>query len=263
VSSANTRAGSTCTYSVLIDNTSVSVAGRIPTAGVPSFRNTLGAGDRNTLAFAFFLASLDRDPDIMNKVVVIDDPISSMDEHRVLTTIQEVRRLAHRVEQVIVLSHRKPFLCSLWEGGDQNQRTALQVARDTTGSTIRDWDVNQDCTTEHDKRHLLLRDYLRSSTGNTREIAHSIRPSLEAFLRVACPEHFPPGKMLGVFRTECEQRVGTAQEILDATYTQELRDLIEYANRFHHDTNAAWESEVINDSELQGYVRRTLTFATR
>lgn len=263
VSSANTRGGSTCTYNVVINNTSVSVAGGTPSPGSPSFSNTLGAGDRNTLALAFFLASLDNEPGLADRIVVIDDPISSMDEHRALTTVQEIRRLAHRVSQVIVLSHSKPFLCSLWEGMDQTQRAAIQVVRDAAGSTIRDWDVNEDCVTEHDRRHLLLRNYLRSNTGNTREVARAIRPSLEAFMRVACPEYFPPGKMLGAFRSLCEQRVGSSQEILDAATTQELRDLVEYANRFHHDTNPAWESVVINDGELQGFVRRTLEFTKR
>jgi wobble nucleotide-excising tRNase len=263
VCSANTRGGSTCTYNVVINNTAVSIAGGTPVPGSPSFRNTLSAGDRNTLAFAFFLASLDQDTGLAAKVVVIDDPISSMDEHRALTTVQVIRRLAQRANQVIVLSHSKPFLCNIWEGADQAQRAALQVTRDTVGSTISEWDVNQDCISEHDRRHTLLREYMRSNSGNTREIAHAIRPSLEAFMRVACPEHFPPGTMLGVFRGLCEQRTGTAQEILDAATTQELRDLIEYANRFHHDTNPAWETVVINDSELQGFVYRTLEFAKR
>ncbi len=263
VVSANTRAGSTCTYNVVINNTPVPVAGGAQVIGAPSFRNTLSSGDRNTLAFAFFLASLDQDPDLANKIVVIDDPISSMDEHRALTTVQEFRRLAQRVSQVIVLSHSKPFLCSLWEGMDQTQRAAFQVARDTVGSTIRVWDVNQDCITEHDRRHACLREYLTNNTGNVREVACAIRPTIEAFLRVACPEHFPPGTMLGVFRSLCEQRIGTPQEILSTATTQELRDLVEYANRFHHDTNPAWETAAINDGELQGFVRRTLEFAKR
>jgi len=263
VCSANTRGGPTCTYNVVINNTSISVGGGTPGPGTPSFRNTLSAGDRNTLALAFFLASLDQDPGLADKVVVIDDPISSMDEHRALTTVQEIRRLAQRASQVIVLSHSKPFLCSIWEGANQTLRAALQVTRDTVGSTINEWDVNQDCVTEHDRRHTLLREYMHNNTGNTREVAHAIRPSLEAFMRVACPEHFPPGTMLGIFRGLCEQRIGTAQEILDAATTQELRDLIEYANRFHHDTNPAWETVVINDGELRGFVRRTLAFAKR
>ena len=92
-------------------------------------------------------------------------------------------------------------------------------------------------------------------------VAKAIRPLLEAFLRVACPEYFPPERLLGPFRDLCSQRVGTPQQILDAQATQELRDLIEYANRFHHETNAAWETEQINDGELQGFVQRALEFA--
>jgi wobble nucleotide-excising tRNase len=263
VCSANTRGGSTCTYNVVINNTSVPVGGGTPVQGSPSFRNTLSAGDRSTLALAFFLASLDQDPGLADKVVVIDDPVSSMDEHRALTTIQEIRRLAQRVSQVIILSHSKPFLCSLWEGTAQSQRASIQIVRDATGSTICGWDVNQDCITEHDRRHALLRNYIGSNIGNIREVARAIRPTLEAFMRVACPEHFPPGMMLGTFRGLCEQRVGSPQEILDSGVTQELRYLVEYANKFHHDTNPAWETAGINDGELQGFVRRTLAFAKR
>ncbi len=52
VCSANTRGGSTCTYDVVINNTSVPVAGGTPVQGSPSFCNTLSAGDRSTLALA-------------------------------------------------------------------------------------------------------------------------------------------------------------------------------------------------------------------
>jgi len=259
VTYAQTRGGPTCTYNVVINNTAVAVGAAGP--GEPSFRNTLSSGDRNALALAFFFASLDQDPALGNKIVAIDDPISSLDDHRSLTTVQEIRRLVDRAGQVVVLSHAKPFLCRIWEGTDHTVRAALEVARDGTGSTMRSWNVDQDCVTEHDRRHAILRDYLAGGTPNNREVARAIRPLLEAFLRVACPEYFPPGTLLGPFRNLCSQRVGTPQQILDAQDTAELGDLIEYANRFHHDTNAAWETEQINDGELQGFVRRALSFA--
>ncbi|MBR7513273.1 AAA family ATPase, partial [Mycobacterium tuberculosis] len=86
------------------------------------------AGDRNALALAFFFASLDQDPQLAQKVVVIDDPMTSLDEHRSLTTVQEIRRLVGRVAQVIVLSHSKPFLCGLWEGANPADRSAIRVS---------------------------------------------------------------------------------------------------------------------------------------
>ncbi|HVY29665.1 MAG TPA: AAA family ATPase [Polyangiaceae bacterium] len=263
VTAANTRTGPTCTYSVLINNQPVPVAGGDQPAGRPSFRNTLSAGDRNTLALAFFFASLDADLGLASKIVVIDDPVSSLDEHRSLTTVQELRRLAQRVGQVIVLSHSKPFLCTIWNGADRIGRAALRVPRDGSGSTIADWNVDQDSVTEHDRRHALLREYHQNGGTNSREVAESIRPVLEAFLRVARPDHFPPGGMLGQFRDRCRRQLGTPQQILPQALVDELHDLTEYANRFHHDTNAAYATELINDGELTGYVQRTLVFATR
>jgi wobble nucleotide-excising tRNase len=263
VTSTATRGGPTCTYNVVINDTPVSIGGGTPEKGEPSFRNTLSAGDRNTLALAFFFASLDQDPNLATAVVVIDDPISSLDDHRSLTTVQEVRRLAEQAGQVIVLSHDKRFLCRIWNGADSTMRSALEIVRDGDGSTVRPWDVAQDSITEHDRRHARLRKFVDSGTGDPREMARAIRPHLEAFLRVACPEHFPPGTLLGPFLGHCRQRVGRPNEILGQDATRELGELTEYANRFHHDTNPAWETEVINDAELRNCVQRALAFARR
>ena len=263
VTAVNTRGGPTCTYNVIINNTAVAVAGGNTQPGDHSFKNTLSAGDRNALALAFFFASIELDPNMAAKTVVIDDPVSSLDEHRSLTTVQEIRRLSTRAAQVVVLSHSKPFLCRIWEGACPTTRVALHVIRDGNCSTIDAWNVDQDSITEHDRRNAALREYLESGIGNDRDVARSLRPHLEAFFRVACPEHFPPGTLLGPFRGLCEQRLNTPRQILNDTDIQELRDIVEYANRFHHDTNPAWETEVVNAGELTGFVTRVLTFAKR
>jgi wobble nucleotide-excising tRNase len=264
VTATNTRGGPTCTYNVVINNVPVPVAGGEPQPGDHSFRNILSAGDRNALALAFFFASLELDhANLAARIVVIDDPVSSLDDHRSLTTVQEIQRLARQAAQVIVLSHTKPFLCRIWEGADAASRVALHITRDGNGSTIETWNVDQDSLTQHDRRHDALRTYLANGGQNEREIAHSIRPLVEAFLRVAYPEHFPPGTLLGQFRNLCQQRVNTAQEILNAQDIQELRDIVEYANRFHHDTNPAWGNELINAMELAGFANRAVIFARR
>jgi hypothetical protein len=212
---------------------------------------------------AFFFASLDQDPALQTKTVVIDDPISSLDEHREVTTVQQVRRLAERAAQMIVLSHSKPFLCRIWDGADATGRCALEVRSDGQGVSIREWDVRQDCITEHDRRHAILRAYLAHGSPDNREVAEAIRPVLEGFIRVAYPEHFPPGALLGSFLGLCGARVGTPEQILDPVDLAELRDVVEYANRFHHEPRAAWETQAINSGELTGFVRRTLNFAKR
>lgn len=120
VNSVNTRGGSSCSYSVLINAHEVPISAN--GNGGPSFKTAMSSGDRNALALAFFFASLESDPNFNRKIVVIDDPMTSLDEHRRVTTLQEIRRLAERVEQVIVLSHSKEFLCAIWENSDTVQR---------------------------------------------------------------------------------------------------------------------------------------------
>src|ERR1700687_95387 len=265
VTPVDTRGGPTCNYDVVINNTAVPITSAVTAPAEPAFRNTLSSGDRNTLALAFFFSAVDRDPGLADKVVVIDDPITSLDEHRSLTTAQELRHLGPRVSQLIILSHDKSFLCRVWQHIDKAHCTPIKIERVATGSTIAMWDVSSDSVTEHDRNHALLRSYLRDGPrGDSREVAQTLRPVLEGFLRVAYPEYFSPEPgILGRFTRLCRQRCGAADAILDARDTQELEDLVEYAHTFHHETNPAGVPLTVNDGELGGFVVRVLRFATR
>lgn len=261
VDPANTRGGSAANYTLLIDGNPVPLTAD---PGAPSFSNTLSAGDRNTLALAFFFASLQNDPGRAQRIVVIDDPMTSLDEHRTLHTLQEVDRLARDVAGMVVLSHSKPFLLGVWDKCQQLQKTAMEVRRSGLGSTLAAWDVNAAMVTEHDRRYAAAVEYLdQADPATERRVAESLRPMMESFCRVAYPNIFTPGSMLGRFQDLCETRAGTPQEIMSATNARELRALLDYANRFHHDTNAAYATELISDAELSDFTRRTLAFIRR
>ena len=254
--------GSTCTYNVVINDTRVAVRSNTNTPGEPSFRNSLSGGDRNTLALALFFSSLDRNPNLADTVVVIDDPMSSLDDHRSLATVQKVRELSRQAKQTLVLSHDKGFLCGILSGLNRGeQATTLEIARNGNESTIRHWDASQDSITEHDQRFCLLQGYAVNQSGATKEIAAAIRFYLEGYFRAVCPGHYPPGKLLGQFAQECKHKLGGADELINQKTIAELEDILEYANRFHHDTNPAWQSESINPTELLGFVNRTLSLA--
>lgn len=121
-----------------------------------------------------------------------------------------------------------------------------------------------DSITEHDKRHELVSRYIQASDPTKeRNVAEALRPVLEAFMRVAYPTNFQPGALLGPFIGICEQRSGDGKEILSRTDITEIRALLDYANRFHHDSNPAWETETINDAELLDFAQLTLRFASR
>jgi wobble nucleotide-excising tRNase len=260
VSPVNNRGGSSATYNVVINNVDVPLTAN---AG-PSFRTALSAGDRNTLALAFFFASLEQTANLANSIVVIDDPMTSLDEHRSLVTVQEIRQLLDRVRQVIVLSHSKSFLIALWKAAPRTNRAAMRIVRAAVGSVIETWDVNHDSITEHDHRFARATAYVQNADpAQERTVANDLRYTLEAFLRVAYANHFPPGSMVGQFWTLCNQRIGAANQILNQADTIELRALLDYANRYHHDTNSTYQTETINDAELANFAGRTLAFIRR
>jgi wobble nucleotide-excising tRNase len=263
MTSANTRAGSACAYSVVINNAIIPIGGTPPAPGAPSFRNTLSSGDRNTLALAFFFASLDQDPSLASKVVVVDDPMTSLDEHRSLTTVQEVRNLAQRVQQVIVLSHSKAFLCAIWQNANRQACTPLIVVESPPGSTISAWPIADDCVTEYDRQHQRLREYQPGDAARSRLVAQDLRHVMEGFLRRCCPANFLPGDVLGDLRRKIRDQPAGSPPILSSAAVTELDAICEYANKFHHNTNLAWETETVNETELRGWVGRVLKFVTK
>ena len=258
----NQRSGATSTYSAKIGDASIEPVKANPSENEPSFKNVFSGGDRRTLAFAFFLVSLDQHPDLAHTIAVIDDPMSSMDEDRSSTTVQLIRELSQRAGQVIVLSHSRQFLHRLWQRADHANSTALEVAyQQQNSSTLRQWDIAEDLLSVHDRRHKILTEYRDKGIGEPREIAREIRLHLERFLRAACPEELRQGDTLSKkFTDKCRQNLNSSTQILDETILQELEGILEYAHKFHHDTNPASETEFINGTELRNFVRRTLNF---
>ena len=79
-----------------------------------TLRNCLSDGEKTALAFAYFLSKFENeiktDEKIKKSVVVIDDPISSLDDNRLYSTAHLIWWNFEDVKQLIVLSHNFLFL---------------------------------------------------------------------------------------------------------------------------------------------------------
>lgn len=76
--------------------------------------NTLSHGDKNLLALAFFVATLWNDPELDRKIIVVDDPVSSLDYDRKCATVGLFTDLRNEAglepKQLIILTHDRPLL---------------------------------------------------------------------------------------------------------------------------------------------------------
>jgi wobble nucleotide-excising tRNase len=223
----------------------------------PSFRNTLSAGDKSTLALAFFLAQLEQDPNRARKVIVFDDPFSSQNGFRRNHTVHQIYKCGDTCAQVIVFSHEPGFLKLLWDRLLPADRKTLQLARvGEENTTIAEWDIERALQARYRADIDVLQRYFSIGEGETRDVIQKIRPVLEGFCRNLFPAQFLDGDMMGVIVGKI-RTAGPSHTLYPIA--DDLDEINIYCRRYHHAENPNAANEAIDDTELQGYVRRTLS----
>ena len=247
------------TYQMVINDVAVALGDENTPISRPSFRNTLSAGDRSTLALAFFLAQLELDPELAKKVVVFDDPFTSQDLSRRIWTQQRICRIAKTAKQVIVLSHEPSFLHLMYDAFPSASVKTLQFCRiGQEDTTITPWDILDATRGDYFKNHGILTVFANDGEGDLRSVAKTIRLVLEAYFRFKFPGEFGEHEWLGDFIDKIRNAAAGSALSAPQAVLEQLEDINDYSKKYHHDKNAGAETEPINDGELQGFVRRTL-----
>ena len=247
----------TSSYQLLINGMHVDLGNANTPPNSPSFKNTLSSGDRVTLALAFFLAQLEREPDLGDRIVVFDDPFSSQDAFRRRQTIYEIMRVANACRQVVVLSHDALFLKQLWEKCPPNDRSAIQIIyHPATGSKLSAFDLDDACRGRAAAELDDLLAFRANGAGNPREIIKKLRVVLETHFRFAYPGAFLADDNLGEILRKI--RVGGDQHPAHDSY-QSLERINDYTADYHHGEDPRGAAEPpLDQTELLGFVNMTL-----
>lgn len=256
---ANFRGGTPrAEYGLAIRGQSVKLDG-----GTPSFATALSEGDKRTLAFAFFVASALADSKLSERVVVVDDPMSSLDFSRRSQTRKVLTSICAKAEQLIVLAHDVYFLRDLRndltpKDGSFSVATCELVYSAKGYTDFAKLDVDRKCQTPYYRHHESLVSYMAGHPVDAEKVAKAIRPLLEGYLHRRFPGMIPGGLMFG----QVVQHIKAASLSSPLCYAhglvEELNEVNDYAGQFHHDTNPDADNVVITPGELQSYVQRAL-----
>lgn len=200
---------------------------------VPCFKNTLSEGDKSTLAFAFFVAAIEKIPDLDKQVVVFDDPLSSLDETRREATASLLLDLSPKVNQIVVFTHKKDFVFMLCDKITDNK--TLQVRSDKkNGSQFAVFDVDEERKSEHARLIEGMERYLAEDFGPTPDAMQgNLRKLFETVLKT---------KYYRELATDIKAKHGLARllttlfnaNLLDAGLKSRLFDICSVANGSHH-----------------------------
>lgn len=231
---------------------------RVGSRSGPGLGTILSSGDRKTLALAFFLARLhvDFQEEGLQYIVIVDDPVSSLDMGRRRATIDELASLTSFSKQLIVLSHDPTFLRDLLERSESRDHLQLQLRRKGKYSIFDTCDIYQIVQDEYFQIYQELLDYIKDGPqddNHKRKVAADIRKYLEHNLRTRFPLELAKtrnlGEMLGRIRSN-PHKFGTLQNKMN-----ELNAINEFSSQYHH---AAASTYPPSDSELMGMVQRAL-----
>lgn len=254
----NYRGGLRSNYNLHMRGSNIDLVG-----GTPDFKTSLSEGDKRTLAFAFFVASVESDVDLANKVVVIDDPMCSLDLNRKQQTRTILKRIYENCEQLIVLVHDIYFMRNLRDDfvKDTGPQDVACLKLKTVANRYSNFDViyiDKECESAYFRCHRTLGNYLDGTAQSSMDVARSIRPMLEGYLHRRFPGIISSGLLFGhvidlINNAPQNSPLAHAQNI-----TAELNEINRYAGQFHHDTNPGADQVQITDGELRLFVERAI-----
>jgi wobble nucleotide-excising tRNase len=248
------------TYQLVINNTEVNLGDGKTSVDQPSFKNTLSAGDRSTLALAVFIAHLERDPDRAKRLVVFDDPFTSQDAFRRRQTVHEIARVGEGSQQLFVLSHDAGFLRQIRDKCKASECIALQLGdHRALGIKIMPCDLDEACRGRAASDMDDLQAYVTTGAGKDRDMIRKMRVILETHCRSTYPGSFAPDDRLGGM-VEKIKKAGDQHPAW--ALADELEQINEYSRDHHHGEDPQDGSpDTIDPQELTGYVKRTLRLA--
>lgn len=167
---------------------------RVERSGKPAKR--LSEGEKTAIAFVYFLVQLgDQDFNLSEGVVVIDDPISSLDASAIYQAFSFLKNGVKNAKQVFILTHNFEFLRLLLNWHNQNKKAARHYMircndnTDARNAIIIPLDpLLRDYSTEYHYLFKQLYSYTCDGTiANAYHLPNIARKVLETFLEFYTP----------------------------------------------------------------------------
>lgn len=229
----------------------------------PNFDSALSEGDKRTLAFAFFAATILRDPGVATHIVVVDDPMSSMDAGRRHQTAEVVLQMEEAAQQLILCSHDALFLRHYRSRSlrKDDTRAIAEIAIHYGPAGYSSWrpaSLDELCETDHMKMHRQVAEYLSSGRHEPVQIAKQLRPLLEGYLHRRFPQDIREGLFLGEAITKIRSSSAPSPLQFAVSVVDEIEKINTYVGTFHHDTNPGYVAAAISHKELRDFASRTM-----
>lgn len=236
-----------------------------------AMKYALSEGDKTTLAFAFFISKFikNTDEESQDLIVVIDDPISSLDMHRIRKTVEYIyQHILKQVKQCFILTHNEMFFEELYNK-IQSEVSKKRFTRETCYYELRKTpkvsyleEMDPIRKIEENKTYLLalraLKEYIYDNKTNfsLKEIRDNIRIAVEFYLKKKYYPDFEDCYGIGKIIDKAKGRASSNEELKNRykfilENIDDLYKLSEFSSESHHSKDIYMDdNEIIRHAKL-------------
>lgn len=211
--------------------------------------------DKRALALSLFWAKMDflMPEQKQNAIIVLDDPVTSFDDNRILKSITRIKDTLGEMRQVIILTHYSHFIRNFIERGMNDDFTIsfIEISQDNTTSFLRRIDSNLFTETTYDKVFSRIQSFIN------RETEVDIRADLRRFLESLYLPHFYIKKFKAY--TESNTPFGTLNEKIDAIFLDKIvkAKFHEFRTMLNPDSHLFTSS---NEEDVRSFAREMMEY---
>lgn len=223
-----------------------------------SLKQTLSDGDKSSIAFSVFLATIDLLENKEKYIIVFDDPISSFDNNRRLATICSLTDLSSICQQLFILTHDLYFCRKISDKFRDAQNIKICYRR--TGNVLDNHNIQFDSLNEIQKDLLTLYSYIERGVRNEselRDVIRCLRPTIEGIIRIKFFNVLKPNDWLGDMIVHIKNAPESSPFFRLQPILHDIESVNEYSKTYHHGNTVNFEMPII-ETELQQYVDTTL-----
>jgi wobble nucleotide-excising tRNase len=213
--------------------------------------------DKRALALSLFWAKMDflTAEQKQNAIIVLDDPVTSFDDNRILKSITRIKDTLRETRQVIILTHYSHFIRNFIERGMNDDFTIsfIEISQNNTTSFLRRIDSNFFTETTYDKVFSRIQSFINRENENEVDIRADLRPFLESLYL----PHFYIKKFKAY--TESNTPFDTLNEKIDAIFLDKTvkAKFHEFRTMLNPDSHLFTSS---NEEDVRSFAREMMEY---
>ncbi|MDO9566534.1 MAG: AAA family ATPase [Candidatus Desulfaltia sp.] len=141
--------------------------------------------DRRALSLSIFWAKLStaEDSEMTNKIIVLDDPVTSFDDNRIIKNNDIIWNFKDKANQIILLTHYPSFIKDFYKRCNPNDRSNfMEIKQNNKTSSLEKMDMEFFCCNEMEQQFYSISDFINKRSSA--DIRQKLRPYFENHLKI-------------------------------------------------------------------------------